>query len=121
MNILLWVLQILLALWHLMGGMYSLSHYEQLTAGWANALSKPLWTAHGVFQIVCAILLVSGAVRVLPKLTPIAAGALALLALVDAIFPSTAQYAGFPGMLWPLIPGLVALFVAYGRTALKPF
>lgn len=30
MNILLWVLQILLALWNMMGGIYTVFNYEQL-------------------------------------------------------------------------------------------
>jgi hypothetical protein len=54
-----------------------------------------------------------------PKLTPIAAAYLALNALLGcALF---AKYAGFPGILWAVVPAILATFVAYGRTALEPF
>jgi hypothetical protein len=46
---------------------------------------------------------------------------LAVIMAFDAARPLTAQYAGFPNMLWPLIPGLLAAFVAYGRMVLKPY
>jgi hypothetical protein len=44
MNILLWVLQILLALWNMIGGIYMVNNYEKLAKVWAlNALPKPAW------------------------------------------------------------------------------
>jgi hypothetical protein len=56
---------------------------------------------------------------VLPKLTPVAAVYLAANALLGcALFT---QYAGFPGLLWGLVPAFFALFLAYGRFVLKPF
>ena len=33
MNILLWVLQVLLALWNLIGGIYTVSNFEKLKGG----------------------------------------------------------------------------------------
>ena len=109
MNILLWVLQILLALWNLIGGIYTVFNYEQLKGAWGTALPKPAWVALGVFQALFALALVW------PKLTPIAAGYLAVNALLGcALF---VKYSGFPGMLWGVVPGLLAAFVAYGRMA----
>jgi hypothetical protein len=113
MNILLWVLQIVLALWNMTGGIYTVFHYEKLKEAWVNALPKPAWVALGVLQALFAFGLV------VPKLTPIAAAYLAVNALLGcALF---AQYAGFPGLLWGVVPSLLAAFVAYGRIALKPF
>src|SRR5205085_56237 len=120
MNILLWVLQILLALWNMIGGIYTAFNYEQLKGAWMNDLPKPAWVAIGVLQALFAAgLVLPGAVGVLPKVTPVAAAYLAVNALFGcALF---AKYAGFPGMLWGVVPAILAAFVAYGRIALNPF
>jgi hypothetical protein len=115
MNILLWVLQILLALWNMIGGIYMVNNYEKLANVWAlNALPKPAWVAIGVLQALFAIgLVLPGVVRVLPKLTPISAACLAVISLLGiALY---AAYAGFPGMFWAVVPAILAAFVAYWR------
>ena len=113
MNILLWILQVLLALWNLIGGVYTFSHYENLKGGWGNNLPGAVWAAIAVLQVLFAVALV------IPKLAPIGAVYIALNALLGCVL--FAQYAGFPGLLWGVIPALLAAFVAYGRIALKPF
>src|SRR5437867_3258321 len=120
MNILLWILQILLALWNLIGGIYTVFNYEKIKGPWMTALPGPAWVAIGVLQALFALALVlPGMAGLLPKLTPIAAVYLAVNGLLGcALF---AQYAGFPGMLWGVVPALLAAFVAYGRIVLKPF
>lgn len=120
MNILLWVLQILLTLWNITGGIYMVNNYEKLANVWAlNALPQPAWMALGVLQALFALgLVLPGAVRVLPKLTPISAACLAVLSLLGiALYVA---YAGFPGILWGVVPAILAAFVAYGRIVLKP-
>jgi hypothetical protein len=117
MNILLWVLQILLALWNMIGAIYMVSNYEQVANVWAfNALPKPAWMALGVLQALFALgLVLPGAFRVLPKLTPISAACLAVISLLGiALYVA---YAGFPGILWAVVPAILAAFVAYGRFA----
>ena len=120
MNALLWSLQVLLALWNVIGGIYTFFHFEQLKGAWAADLPKPVWMALSVLQILSALGLVFPALAgAWPKCTPASAAYLALYALLGcALF---AQYAGFPGLLWGVIPALLAAFVAYGRTMLKPF
>jgi hypothetical protein len=113
MNILLWVLQIFLALWNMLGGVYTAYNYEMLKSVWANDLPKPVWVALGVLQAVFAIGLV------LRKLTPIAATYLAVNSLLGCVLFS--KYAGFPGVLWAVVPAILAAFVAYGRMSLKPY
>jgi hypothetical protein len=115
MNILLWVLQILLALWNIIGGFYMINHYQQLADRWALiAFPKPLWIAFGVLQVLFAFgLVLPGVVGVLRKLTPASAAGLAVISLLGiALYVA---YAGFPGILWGVIPALLAAFVAYGR------
>ena len=115
MNILLWVLQILLALWNITGGIYMVNNYEKLANVWAlNTLPQPAWMALGVLQALFALgLVLPGAVRVLPKLTPVSAACLAVISLLGmALYVA---YAGFPGNLWAVVPAILAAFVAYWR------
>jgi putative oxidoreductase len=115
MNILLWVLQILLALWNMIGGIYMINHYQQLADRWAlNAFPKSIWMALGVLQVLFALgLVLPGVTEVLRKLTPISATCLAVISLLGiALYVA---YAGFPGILWGVVPAILAAFVAYGR------
>ena len=124
MNILLWVLQIALALLSLAGGSYKIFQYKQLAkTPAAAALSRGAWGAIGVFEISCAVLLVvPSAAKWMPVLTPLAAAALALESLILAVV--FAQYslklAAANPLVWVVGMGLVAAFVAYGRHTLMP-
>ena len=119
MKILLWIVQILLALWNLTGGSYTISNYEKLKAPGMNALPSYIWVALGALQVLAAIALVlPGKLVRVPKLNAIAAAYIALYALSGIIL--FAQYAGFPAMLWAVIPAALAAFVVYGRLTLKP-
>ncbi len=112
MNILLWILQVMLALWNLIGGVYTLSHHEEIKSALVANLPAMVWVVIAVLQILFSVGLV------MPKVSPVAAVYLAVNSLLGCVL--CAQYAGFPGMLWGVIPALVALFIAYGRTKLKP-
>ena len=113
MNILLWVLQILLALYNMTGGIYMVNNYEKLANIWAlNAFPKPAWMVLGLLQILFSLGLV------FPKLTSISAACLAVISLLGiALYIA---YAGFPGILWAVGPAILAAFVAYERITLKP-
>ena len=118
MNVLLWVLQILLTLWNMIGAIYMVNNYENLAKVWAlNALPKPAWMALGVLQALFALgLVLPGVVREFPKLIPISAACLAVISLLGiALYVA---YAGFPGILWAVVPAILAAFVAYGRFVL---
>jgi hypothetical protein len=117
MNVLLWVLQILLAFWNVTGGIYTLFNYEQLKGPWAANVPAPVWVALCVLQALFGVALILPATKKLPRLTPLAAVYLAVNALLGCVL--FAQYAGFPGLLWGVIPACLALFVAYGRMARK--
>jgi hypothetical protein len=114
MNILLWTLQILLALYYMMGGGWMVAKTPK---AWFKFLPKPVWMVLGVLQVLFALaLVVPGAAGVLPMLTPIAAVWLAVQTVAVAI-----KFTPMPGLLWAVLPALLALFVAYGRIALQPF
>jgi hypothetical protein len=119
MKILLWVIQILLAIWNLMGGSYTIFNYMNLRAPAVKTLPASFWVALGALQIIAAIaLLIPGKLVRVPKLNAIAAAYIFVFALSGIII--FAQYAGFPGMLWAVIPAALAAFVVYGRLTLKP-
>jgi hypothetical protein len=124
MNILLWVLQIALALLSLAGGAYKVFVFDELAKVPAmGALSRGGWGALGVFEMLCAVLLVvPAAAKWMPVLTPLAAAALALESLVLGVLfarYSLTLTAANP-LVWVVGMGLAAAFVAYGRYALRP-
>ena len=111
MNILLWVLQILLALWNIIGGFFVVNNYQKVaTESALNALPRPAWITLGALQILLALGMVLPG-RKFRKPNSIAAACLAVLSLLGIALYS--QYACFPGMLWGVIPAILAAFVAY--------
>ena len=115
MNILLWVLQILLAAWNMIGAIYMVSNYEALANAWAlNALPKPAWMALGVLQALFALgLVLPGLVRKWSRVIPISAACLAVISMLGSAL--YIAYTGFPGILWAAVPAILAAFVAYRR------
>jgi VIT1/CCC1 family predicted Fe2+/Mn2+ transporter len=122
MNVLLWVLQAVLALLYLSGGAYKIFSFDEL-ASQMTALSRGGWRALGVLEILGAVLLiVPAALKWMPVLTPLAAAVLALETLaIAALYASySLQLAVTNPMVWAVVMGLMAAFVAYGRYALRP-
>ena len=122
MNILLWVLQLALALLCLSGGAYKAFKFDEL-AKQMSALSRGGWRALGVFEMVCGILLiVPAAAKWMPVLTTLAAAALALeaLALSGVYARYSRRLTAANPLVWSAAMGLMAIFVAYGRYALWP-
>ena len=124
MNALLWILQIALALLCLAGGAYKVFMFDQVANEmWYSALPRSGWGALGVFEMVCGILLiVPTAARWMPVLTPFAAAALAVetLALTGLYAKYSLKLTAANPLVWSLVMGLTAAFVAYGRYALRP-
>ena len=74
-----------------------------------------------MFEMLCAVLLVvPAAVRWMPVLTPLAAAALALESLSLAVLFSrySLELTARNPLVWVVVIGLTAAFVAYGRYAL---
>src|SRR5690606_5195720 len=73
MNILLWVLQAVLALLYLSGGAFKIFSFDEVAQQWV-ALPRAGWTALGALEVVGAVLLVvPAALKWMPTLTPVAA------------------------------------------------
>ena len=123
MNLILWIVQIVLALTFLMSGFMKVSQpIEKLakTMGFVNHF--PAWSvrAIGAVEILGAIgLILPPLVKIAPVLTPLAAVGLALI-MVGAIVEH-ATHKEWSGVGTCLVLLLIALFVAYGRFVLQPF
>jgi len=90
---------------------------------WYTALPRGGWGALGVFEIVCGILLiVPAAANWVPALTSLAAAALALetLALAGLYGRFSLKLTAANPLVWAVVMGLLAAFVAYGRYGLRP-
>ena len=122
MNILFWVLQAALAFLYLTGGAYKTFKFAEL-AKQISALPHGGWRALGVLEMLGAVLLiVPAAAQWLPVMTPVAATVLALetLALAALYSRYSLKVAASNPMVWAVVMGVLAAFVAYGRYALTP-
>jgi len=121
MNVLLWVLQVALALLYFAGGAYKTFSFDEL-AKQMTALPRGGWAALGVVEMLGAILLiVPVAAKRVPVLTSLAAAVLALetLALAAVYAQYSLNLATTNPLVWAVVMGLLAAFVAYGRYALR--
>jgi len=117
MNVLLWVLQVVLAFLYLSGGAYKVFKFDAL-ATHMRALPRGGWRALGILEIVGAVLLiVPAALQWMPVLTPLAAAVLALetLGLAALYARYSLKLAATNPMVWAAVMGLLAVVVAYGR------
>ena len=114
----LWIVQLLLAALFLFGGAVKLSMpIEELTA--QAPVPGPFIQFISVAELVGAVGLVLPALlRIWPGLTPLAAAGLAII-MIGATTITLATMGAAPA-LFPLVTGLFALFVAYGRWRLAP-
>lgn len=124
MNVLLWVLQLALALLSFAGGAYKVFMFDNIEKVPAmSALSPGGWSAVGMLEMLCAVLLVvPAATKWMPVLTPLAAAVLALesLALAGLYASYSTQLTATNPLIYVVVEAVVAAFVAYGRFAVTP-
>jgi hypothetical protein len=124
MNVLLWIFQSALALLCLAGGAYKVFAFDQVANEvWYSALPRGAWSALGVLEMSCGVLLVvPAATKWMPYLTPLAAAVLAVetLALAGLYGRYSLKLSFTNPLVWAVAMALLAAFVAYGRQSLKP-
>jgi len=121
MNIVLWVLQVLLAAMFLMAGVLHGFQQERAKAQlkWPAAVQPGLLTFIGVCEILGAVGMILPALTgILPWLTPLAALGLAIVMLLAAGFHAMRRE--YPSIVFNLIFVALTAFVAYGRWVLTP-
>jgi uncharacterized membrane protein YphA (DoxX/SURF4 family) len=122
-NIILWIIQILLALLFLFsGGMKLVIPPDVLQSmGPPNQVVLPgLFIRFiGVCEVLGAFgLILPGLLKIRPGLTPLAASGLVIIMIGATVL--TMIGAGVGAAVVPLVTGLLAAFVAYGRWRLVP-
>jgi len=117
MNVVLWIIQVLLALLFLFaGGVKLVLPIEEMTK--QMALPGLFLRFLGVVEVLGALgLLLPALLRIKPGLTPLAAAGL-LIVMIGATAISLKM--GVSAALIPLVTGLLAAFIAYGRWRLAP-
>lgn len=117
----LWIVQGVLALVFLFaGGMKVVMPYEAMAAQMPRPLPEAFLTFIGAAEVLGALgLILPGLLRVRSGLTPLAAAGLVVI-MVGATRLTLATL-GVGMALTPLVVGLLAAFVAYGRARLVPF
>ena len=120
MNILLWVLQILLALHTAIGAVWKFSNSEQ-TVPSLSAIPHGVWLAMSALELLCSLgLLLPAFKKSLAILPPIAAACIAAEML---LFCALHIYSGNPNygpVTYWLVVAAVCAFIAYGRLVLRP-
>ena len=120
MNRALWIVQFLLAFLFLFSGvMKFVMPVDEMLQGMPEALASGAFIHFiGVCEILGGIGLVLPALlRIKPGLTPLAAACLVII-MIGAVIVSLPQG---PVAAIPLVTGLLAGFVAFGRWKLAPF
>ena len=116
MNIVLWIIQILLALLFLFAGVTKLFPIMEMPPPPPNMWMPPMWFLKfiGVCEVLGALgLVLPGLLRRQQYLTPLAAVGLTIL-MIGAVVV-TVMTMGAAASVTPLVVGLLCAFVAYGR------
>jgi uncharacterized membrane protein YphA (DoxX/SURF4 family) len=119
----LWIVQVLLALMFLFAGGTKLVIPPDVLAsmGSPNQIPLPGWFVRfiGVAEVLGALgLLLPGLLRIKPWLTPLAAAGLVVIMIGATALNIVAD--GVAAGVVPLVVGLLAAFVAYGRWRRAP-
>ena len=114
----LWIVQgLLAALFLFAGGMKLVLPLEKLTG--PISLPGPLLRFIGVAEVLGALgLILPGLLRIRPGLTPLAAAGLVIVMIGATVYTLAAGQVA--SALIPLVVGILAAFVAYGRWRLTP-
>ena len=121
MNLLLWVLQVVLALLCISGGLYQIFKLDELAKGVAamRALPRGLWKFLGAVGCVAGLgLIVPGVTQLLPFVTPMAAAIVAVQSLlISGFYLRFRDKAPLP---YSLVMVLLGVVICYGRFSLQP-
>jgi hypothetical protein len=120
-NILLWVLQVLLALHTAIGAVWKFSNPAQ-TVPSLGAIPHGVWLSMSFIELLCALGLVLPAFnKSLGFLAPVAAVLIAAEMLLFCVLHLHSTEASYGPMVYWLVVAVVCAFVAYGRLVPKPF
>lgn len=119
MHIVLWVVQIVLAVLYLSGGAYKTFMFDELARQFA-VVPRAAWAALGGLEMAGAVLLVlPAALKWMPWVTPLAAAILTVETLLLAgVYASySVDLRAENPMVWAVVMAVLVAVVAWGRTA----
>jgi hypothetical protein len=120
-NVLLWVLQVLLALHTAIGAVWKWSNSAGHTMPSLAAIPNGVWLSMSVVELLCVVALIIPAFnKRLAILAPIAA---AIVGAEMLLFSEVHLASGATGMgpvIYWLIVAFISAFIIYGRLVLKP-
>lgn len=119
MNVVLWIIQVLLALLFLFAGVTKfVIPIEEMTKQMPVALPGLFLQIIGVFEVLGGLgLILPGLLRIKTWLTPLAAAGLTIIVIGATVI---SMKLGFAAAFLPLLTALLSAFVAYGRWRLVP-
>jgi hypothetical protein len=118
MNILLWVLQVLLALHTTAGAVWKFSHTVEQTMPTLKIIPPGVWWAMSIVELICAVGLLLPAVnKSLGFLAPAAASVIAAEMLIFSGLHMSSGETNYSPIVYWLIVAAVCAFIAYGRWA----
>ena len=121
MNILLWVLQILLALHTAVGAVWKFSNSEQ-TVPSLKAIPHGVWLGMSVLELFCSLGLILPALySPLAILAPIAAAGIAAEMLLFSGLHICSGDKNYGPMIYWLVVAAMCAFISYGRFVLRPY
>jgi hypothetical protein len=119
MNILLWVLQVLLALHTAVGAVWKFSNSEQAVPS-LKAIPHGVWQAMSVVELLCSLGLILAAFhKRLAILVPLAASCIAVEMLFFSGLHIYSGDADYGPMIYWLVVAVISSFIAYCRLVLK--
>ncbi|MGH8221542.1 MAG: DoxX family protein [Woeseiaceae bacterium] len=122
MNILLWVLQVLLALHTAVGAVWKFSNSAEQTMPSLGAIPNGAWLAMSVIELLCALGLILPVFnKSLGPLAPIAALLIAAEMLLFCVLHVSSGDSSYGPMIYWLVVAAICAFIAYCRFVLKPF
>lgn len=122
MNILLWALQILLALHTIVGAVWKFSHSAEQTMPSLKAIPNGIWLGMGVFELLIGLCLVLPAFyKPAAILIPVAAVCIVVEMLLFCALHLRSGDANYGPMIYWLVVAVLAASLAFGRFVLKPF
>jgi hypothetical protein len=122
MNVLLWALQILLALHTAMGAVWKFSHSAEETMPSLKAIPHGVWLAMGVLDVFCSLGLILPAFYRPPAiLAPIAAACIAAEMLLISGYHIHSGDKKYGPIIYWLVVAAICAFIVYGRIVLQPF
>lgn len=119
MNIILWVLQVLLALHTIIGAVWKFSNPEQ-TVPALTVIPHGIWLAMGVLELFLSLGLVLPALKKnLGILAPISAGCIAAEMLLFCVLQIYSGELNYGHIIYWLVAASLCGFIAYGRLVVR--